>query len=59
MKIFKCDLCGKEFDEFDTQEDFGIHYNSIGYGSKFDRETIDVDMCCACFDKMMGEYITP
>lgn len=59
MKIFKCDLCCKDFDEFDTQENFGLHYSSVGYGSKFDGESIDVDMCCGCFDKMMENYIIP
>lgn len=59
MKIYKCDLCGKEFDEFDKQEGFGLHYDSIGYGSKYDGETIDVDMCCDCFDKMIDDYIIP
>lgn len=59
MRILKCDLCGKEFDEFDTQENFGLHYSDIGYGSKFDGETMDVDMCCGCFDKMINEYIIP
>lgn len=59
MKIFKCDLCGKELNEFDMQENFGLHYSNIGYGSKFDGESIDVDICCTCFDKMMDEYITP
>ena len=59
MKIFKCDLCGKELNEFDMQENFGLHYSKIGYGSKFDGKTIDIDMCCSCFDKMMDKYITP
>ena len=59
MKISKCDICGKVLDEFDLQENFGLHYNNIGYGSKFDGEKINIDMCCGCFDKMMIEYIIP
>ena len=59
MKIYKCDLCGKPFNEFDEQEAFGLHYNSIGYGSKYDGCNIDVDLCCDCFDILMSEYIEP
>lgn len=59
MKIYKCDLCGKTFDEFDEQENFGLHYDTIGYGSAFDGETIDIDMCCNCFDKLMKNYVLP
>lgn len=54
-----CNICEKEFDEFDTQEGFGFHYRSIGYGSGFDGSSIELDMCCDCFDKLMNEYIIP
>ena len=57
MKIHKCDLCGKFFNAFDEQEHFGLHYHNVGYGSKYDRCHIDIDMCCDCFDKLMTEYI--
>lgn len=59
MKIFKCDFCGKELDELDTQEGFGFHHPHIGYGSQYDGESIDIDLCCDCFDKMMEEYVEP
>ena len=59
MKIHKCDLCSKDFNVFDEQEHFGLHYNNVGYGSKYDERHIDIDMCCDCFDKMMVEYIEP
>lgn len=58
MKKTICDFCGKEFDLWDTQEDFGFSYR-VGYGSKFDECDIDVDLCTDCFDKMMDEYILP
>ena len=41
---------------WDEQEDFSISRN-VGYGSKFDGETIRLDMCCDCFDKLMEELI--
>lgn len=59
MKSFKCNFCKKEFDVFDEQEGFGFHYSGIGYGSKFDGGSIDIDLCCDCFDKMMDEYVIP
>ena len=59
MIIHKCDLCGKFLNEYDEQENFGLHYNNIGYGSKYDGCNINIDMCCECFDKMMKDYIQP
>lgn len=59
MKIHKCDLCGKVFNAYDEEERFGLHYGNVGYGSRYDRCHIDIDMCCNCFDKMMKEYIEP
>ena len=53
-----CNLCGKDFDEWDEQEEFGMHYHA-GYGSKFDGDTINCDLCCACFDELMETYILP
>lgn len=51
-------MCGKDFDEFDTQEDFSLH-RYVGYGSGFDGSYIDLDLCCDCFDKLMNDYIVP
>lgn len=59
MKIHKCDLCGKNFSTLDEQERFGLHYNNVGHGSRYDECYINIDMCCDCFDKMMTEYIEP
>lgn len=59
MRLHKCDLCGKFFNAYDEQEHFGLHYSNVGYGSRYDRCHIDIDMCCNCFDKMMEEYIEP
>lgn len=57
MTIKKCNVCGKEFNMWDEQEDFGLHYH-CGYGSKFDECLIDLDMCCNCFDKIMDDVIS-
>ena len=53
-----CNFCGKEFDEWDNQEGFGFTHR-VGFGSKFDGQVIEVDLCCDCFDKMMEEYVFP
>lgn len=52
-----CNLCSKEFNEWDEQENFGIH-TRVGYGSRFDGDNIDLDLCCECFDKLMGRLVS-
>lgn len=44
-----CNVCGKEFSDYDEQEHIGLH-SQIGYGSKHDGDIIDLDICCDCFD---------
>lgn len=51
-----CNVCGKEFDIWDRQEAFGFH-SHVGYGSKFDGDHIELDLCCDCFDNLMDELI--
>lgn len=53
-----CNICGKVFDDYDEQENRSFH-DYIGYGSKFDLERLDLDMCCNCFDEMLESYILP
>ena len=53
-----CNFCGKEFNEWDKQEDFGFNY-MVGYGSTFDMTELELHLCCDCFDKTMNEYIIP
>lgn len=49
-------MCGKQFDIWDEQENFGIHH-LVGYGSKYDGERIEMDLCCDCFDKIIDTLI--
>lgn len=58
MTKLVCNMCGKDFDMWDTQENFGFHHH-VGYGSEFDGEVINLDLCCECFDKLMKEHILP
>ena len=57
MASKKCNICGKDFDIFDRQEDFQIKRGSkgiIGYGSIHDGEGCDCHLCIKCFDKLMA-----
>ena len=47
-----CNMCGKQFDIYDTQEDFSIYRENIGYGSKYDGNSVELDLCCECADKL-------
>lgn len=58
MRKRVCNMCGKDFDIWDNQEDFAL-YRNIGYGSKYDEHKIELDLCCNCFDKLVDEYIVP
>ena len=51
-----CNVCGKEFDMWDEQEELGLH-TRFGYGTTFDGDRIDLDICCDCFDKLMDKFI--
>lgn len=48
-----CNLCGRELDFFDQQENFTIH-KKIGYGSVYDGTTANLKLCCACFDRIVS-----
>ena len=37
-----CNVCGKEFDMWDEQEELGLH-TRFGYGTKFDGDSIDLE----------------
>lgn len=52
-----CNLCGKEFDIWDSQENLGIHTGTIGYGSGHDGDKLELDLCCDCFDKVIDDLI--
>ena len=47
-----CSICGKRFDNLDIQEDHRIkHY--FGYGSRYDLQIFEADLCLSCFDKII------
>ena len=53
-----CNMCGKPFDVLDRNQNFCFH-RPIRYGSRFDMDELDLDLCCDCFDKIMVKYIIP
>lgn len=48
-----CTMCNKIFDMCDLQEDFSCQ-KWIGYGSVYDLEFLDIQLCCDCFDKVLA-----
>lgn len=52
----KCNMCGKELELTDVS---ALHAHSvIGYGSKYDGDKIDLNLCCDCCDIIL-DYILP
>ncbi len=51
-----CNLCGEDFDGWDEQEGFGL-VHKMGYGSEYDGELVEIDLCCDCFDKLLKHLI--
>lgn len=49
----KCNKCGSVLDVFDMQEDFSIHKEFLGYGTKYDTGKLDITLCCSCMDKLI------
>lgn len=50
-----CNRCGRPLDFWDLQEDFSIHKYELGYGTKHDGDSVDLQLCCDCFDKLVEE----
>lgn len=48
----KCNICGREFDVFDSQENFSIN-KCLGYGTKHDGDYLNLNICCECMDKII------
>ncbi|MBE6618199.1 MAG: hypothetical protein E7626_00260 [Ruminococcaceae bacterium] len=47
-----CNMCGKVFDFWDTNENFCFDCY-IGYGSSYDLQRLRLNLCCDCFDKVL------
>lgn len=53
-KQYVCNKCGKPFDRWDEQENFHI-YGYLGYGTKYDGSTLELDLCCSCMEDLIDE----
>lgn len=51
-----CNKCGKEFDLWDTQENFSMS-GLLGYGTKYDGGFLHIDLCCDCMERLIDECI--
>ena len=49
-----CNMCGKELDFFDLQQDFTIH-KQVCYGSIHDGDHVNLKLCCECFDRAVAD----
>ena len=53
-----CNMCGRDFDMWDEQDGLMVNQR-LGYGSRFDGHNLQLDLCCVCYDELMGEYLLP
>lgn len=51
-----CNKCGAVLDQWDRQEDYTIH-TTCGYGSAHDGDTVELRLCCHCFDELVDQCI--
>lgn len=58
MRTYICNKCGKAMDDLDIQERFSFD-QYLGYGSKYDMNKLELDLCCACMDQLIDECIVP
>lgn len=49
-----CNKCGRVFNIWDTQENFSIK-RSLGYGTIYDGDKLDINLCCECMEKLIEE----
>ena len=55
-----CNKCGKDLDFWDSQEDFTIFKQQLGYGTIFDGEKLELRLCCGCLEEIVNScVITP
>ena len=49
-----CNKCGMKMDLFDEQQGF-VYKRQLGYGSAYDGEHVDFQLCSACIDNLLAE----
>lgn len=53
-----CNKCGKKLDMWDLNAGFIMHHH-LGYGSKYDGDDLDLDLCCECMDDLIESCEIP
>ena len=54
-----CNLCGKEFNIWDYEENFQIH-TLLGYGTAYDGDELHLRLCCDCMNEIIEDcYFSP
>lgn len=57
-KELYCNKCGKKMDMWDIQENYSMQRH-LGYGSKYDGDNLDIDLCCDCMDELIESCVIP
>lgn len=52
----KCNLCGKNIDDFDFYAGLKISQR-VGYGSEHDGKRVNLQLCCSCFDRIADKCV--
>lgn len=50
-----CNRCGHPLDVWDIEQNLNIHKERLGYGTVHDGDSVDLHLCCSCFDKLVAE----
>lgn len=45
-----CNRCGRALDIWDVQEGFIVHKEKLGYGTKYDGDSLHLQLCCDCME---------
>lgn len=52
-----CNVCGRDFDHLDERQ--GANFTHlVGYGSKYDGATVELDVCCECLDNILDMLVS-
>lgn len=48
-----CNRCGQELDFWDRQEDFSIRKERLGFGTRYDGDSMNLRLCCGCMNSLI------
>lgn len=56
LHTYVCNKCNNEFDLYDIHNGIKIR-KRMGYGSLYDEDTVELNLCTKCFDKLINDCI--